>query len=554
MSLSHLPRFAKRGLAALLAVGALVAAAPASAQSNVLRVVPHSNLAVLDPIWTTAYMSRNHGYMIYDTLFGTDEKGQIKPQMVESWTVSPDNRLYTFKLRKGLVFHDGQPVTGEDAIASIERWGKRDAMGSALMQFVSRMDSPAPDTFRIFLGEACGFVLEALGKPGSSVPFIMPKRIASTDPFKQIEEHIGSGPYVFKRDEFKPGDKAVYLKFDKYVPRSEPPSGTTGGKRVYVDRVEWNLALRDTQAQLAALQKGEVDIVESLAFDLYEQAKKDPNLQLPVYSNVGLQYMARFNHLHKPFDNPKIRQAAIAAFSQEPFLRAQVGVKELYKACPSMFMCNTPYGVTNGSELQAKGGMRRAQELLKEAGYDGTPVVIMKPTDLVTITKLPDVAAQLLRQAGFKVDLQAMDWQTLVGRRAKKDAPTAGGWHMFLTAWTAHDVWSPISNPTMDTRGEKSVWFGWATDDQMPKLRDQFMRATDEGEKKKLAGAIHARAFEIGTHAPLGEFQQPMAARKNISGFFIQNSNIYWNLKKTGYRWPRKAARPASACVPSPRP
>ena len=534
MSLSHLPRFAKRGLAALLAVGALVAAAPASAQSNVLRVVPHSNLAVLDPIWTTAYMSRNHGYMIYDTLFGTDEKGQIKPQMVESWTVSPDNRLYTFKLRKGLVFHDGQPVTGEDAIASIERWGKRDAMGSALMQFVSRMDSPAPDTFRIFLGEACGFVLEALGKPGSSVPFIMPKRIASTDPFKQIEEHIGSGPYVFKRDEFKPGDKAVYLKFDKYVPRSEPPSGTTGGKRVYVDRVEWNLALRDTQAQLAALQKGEVDIVESLAFDLYEQAKKDPNLQLPVYSNVGLQYMARFNHLHKPFDNPKIRQAAIAAFSQEPFLRAQVGVKELYKACPSMFMCNTPYGVTNGSELQAKGGMRRAQELLKEAGYDGTPVVIMKPTDLVTITKLPDVAAQLLRQAGFKVDLQAMDWQTLVGRRAKKDAPTAGGWHMFLTAWTAHDVWSPISNPTMDTRGEKSVWFGWATDDQMPKLRDQFMRATDEGEKKKLAGAIHARAFEIGTHAPLGEFQQPMAARKNISGFFIQNSNIYWNLKKTG--------------------
>ena len=233
-----------------------------AAQDKVLRIVPHSNLAILDPIWTTAYMSRNHGYMIYDTLFGTDEKNQIKPQMVDTWSVSPDNRLWTFKLRKGLEFHDGKPVTGEDVIASLARWGKRDAMGSALMTFVERMDAPAPDTFRIFLREACGFVLEALGKPSSNVPFIMPKRVADTDAFKQIEEYIGSGPYIFKRDEFKPGDKAVYLKNTKYVPRKEAPSGTAGGKYVYVDRVEWNLALRDAQAQVNALQKGEVDIIE----------------------------------------------------------------------------------------------------------------------------------------------------------------------------------------------------------------------------------------------------------------------------------------------------
>ena len=523
----------RRSLVCLAAATlALLGATAAQAQDKVLRVVPHSNLAILDPIWTTAYMSRNHGYMIYDTLFGTDENGKVKPQMVDTWTVSGDNRLWTFKLRKGLEFHDGKPVTGEDVIASLQRWGKRDAMGSALMQFVQRMDSPAPDTFRIFLGEACGFVLEALGKPGSSVPFIMPKRIAETDAFKQIEEHIGSGPYIFKKDEFKPGDKAVYLKNPKYVPRDEPPSGTAGGKRVYVDRVEWNLALRDAQAQVNALKKGEVDIIESLGFDFYEAAKKDADIQLPTYANLGLQYMARFNHLHKPFDNPKVRQAAIAAMTQEPFLRAQVGVKELYKTCPSMFICGTPYGSTAGSDIQAKSNMRKAQELLKASGYDGTPIVILKPTDLASIQKLPDVAAQLLRQAGFKVDLQAMDWQTLVGRRAKKDPPAQGGWHMFLTAWNVFDVWSPIANPTADTRGEKSGWFGWASDDKLPELRNQFMRATDEPTKKKLADQIHARMFEIGTHAPLGEFSQPMAARKNISGFFITNGNIYWNIKK----------------------
>jgi peptide/nickel transport system substrate-binding protein len=253
---------------------------------------------------------------------------------------------------------------------------------------------------------------------------------------------------------------------------------------------------------------------------------------MPKYATYGLQYMARFNHLNKPFDNPKVREAAIAAFSQEAFLRAQVGVKELYKPCGSMFICNTPYGSTAGSDVQMKSNMKKAQDLLKASGYDGTPIVLMKPTDLASIQKLPDVGAQLLRQAGFKVDLQAMDWQTLVGRRAKRDPIDKGGWHMFMTAWQAFDVWSPIANPTTDTRGEKSTWFGWATDDKLVELRNKFMRATDEAEKKKLADQMHARMYEIGTHVILGEYDQPMAARKNISGFFVTNGNIYWNLKK----------------------
>jgi peptide/nickel transport system substrate-binding protein len=533
-SLMLLNPITKRGVIGVVLAGTALLSLPALGQGDAktLRVVPHSNLAILDPIWTTAYMSRNHGYMIYDTLFGTDEKAQIKPQMVDTWSVSPDNRLWTFKLRSGLAFHDGKPVTSEDVVASLARWGKRDSMGTALMTFVERMDTPSADTFRIFLREQCGFVLEALGKPSSNVPFIMPKRIAETDAFKQIEEHIGSGPYMFVKEEFKPGDKAVYVKNTKYVPRKEAPSGSAGGKNVYVDRVEWNLALRDAQAQLNALQKGEVDIIEALGFDQFETAKTLPNVQLPKYSTVNLQYMARFNHLNKPFDNEKVRRAALAAFSQEPFLRAQVGVKELYTSCASMFTCGTPFASNAGSDIQSKSNMRKAQELLKASGYDGTPIVLMKPTDLASIQKLPDVAAQLLRQAGFKVDLQAMDWQTLVGRRAKKDPIDKGGWHMFLTAWQGYDIWNPISNAALDTRGEKSGWFGWAKDDKMVELRAEFMREVDAAKKKKLAEAIQARAFEVATHAPLGEYTQPMAASKNVSGFFITNGNIYWNLKK----------------------
>jgi peptide/nickel transport system substrate-binding protein len=516
-----------------LLVTFILAAALGSAfsQDKVLRVVPHSNLNILDPIWTTQYMARNHGYMVYDTLFGTDEKSGIQPQMVDKWTVSPDQRLWSFTLREGLEFHDGKPVTGEDVIASLERWGKRDAMGQKLMSFVERMDSPSPNTFRISLREACGFVLEALGKPSSNVPFIMPKRVADTPADKQITDAIGSGPYIFKADEFKPGDKAVYVKNQKYRPRKETPSGTAGGKHVYVDRVEWNLALRDAQSQVNALANAEVDVIERPAFESYEQLRQIKNVTLVTKDPLGFQYMCRFNHLHPPFNNAKVRQAALAAMPQEPFLRAQVGDRDLYKPCASMFTCGTPYGSTKGSDIQSKSNMKKAQELLKASGYDGTPVLIMKPTDLASIGKLPDVAAQLLRQAGFKVDLQAMDWNSLVSRRAKKEPPAQGGWNIFCTAWVAPDIWNPLANAAIGGAGEKS-WFGWPTDAELEKLRDDFARATDEGKKKALAEAIQTRAFEIGTHAPLGEYVNPLAARQSVSGWVIGPGDIYWNVRK----------------------
>ncbi len=518
-----------------LFIGALLALALGTAwaqdKEKVLRVVPHSNLNILDPIWTTQFMARNHGYMVYDTLFGTDEKNRVQPQMVEKWTVSPDQRLWTFTLRAGLEFHDGAPVTAEDVIASLQRWGKRDAMGQKLMTFVERMDAPKPETFRIFLREACGIMLEALGKPSSNVPFIMPKRVAETPADQQIQDAIGSGPYIFRKEDFKPGDKAVYVKNAKYRPRKETPSGTAGGKHVYVDRVEWNLALRDAQSQVNALANGEVDVLERPAFESYEQLKTHPTVMIVTKDPLGFQYMGRFNHLHPPFNNAKVRQAAIAAMQQEPFLRAQVGVKEYYKTCPSMYTCGTPYGSAKGSEIQSKSNMRKAQEMLKASGYDGTPVVILKPTDLAAIQKLPDVAAQLLRQAGFKVDLQAMDWNTVVSRRAKKEPPAQGGWNIFLTAWLAPDVWSPLTNAALGTAGEKS-WFGWPSDAEIEKLRDQFARETDAAKRKALAEAIQVRAFEIGTHAPLGEYVNPLATRKNVTGWVIGPGDVYWNVKK----------------------
>jgi peptide/nickel transport system substrate-binding protein len=268
-----------------------------------------------------------------------------------------------------------------------------------------------------------------------------------------------------------------------------------------------------------------------MAFEHYEPLQKEKGVKV-LKPKIGQQYMCRFNHLHPPFDKAEVRRAALASFDQRPFLKAQVGVDELFKPCASMFTCGTPYASTAGSEVM-KASMRKAQEMLKSSGYKGTPVVLMKPTDLAAIDKLPEVAAQLMRQAGFKVDLQAMDWQTLVSRRAKKDAPAAGGWNMFCTAWVAPDIWSPVNNAALDARGEKSGWFGWPDGPKLQDLRAQFMRETDAAKKKQLAEAVQAEAFAIGTHAPLGEFVPPAAVRANISDLNMSGlAHIYWGVKK----------------------
>src|SRR6185312_15168262 len=178
-------------------------------------------------------------YMVWDTLFAMDEKLQVQPQMVDRWELSLDRLTYTFTLRDGLKWHDGQSVTSADCIASLKRWGAKDFMGQKLLSFVDRMEALNDKTFRLILKEPYGLVLDSLAKPGSSVPFMMPKRIAETDPGTQIKEIVGSGPFIFKKDEWKPGEKIVYVRNPDYVPRAEPPSGLAGGKIAKVDRVEW---------------------------------------------------------------------------------------------------------------------------------------------------------------------------------------------------------------------------------------------------------------------------------------------------------------------------
>jgi len=499
-------------LASVVALAAVSAAPFASAQT--LKVVMHSDLKVLDPIWSGAYIVRTHGYMLYDTLFAMDEQFEIKPQMVDSWSTSDDGLTWTFKLRDGLEWHDGTPVTAEDCIASLKRWAVRDSMGLKLSQSLQDYKVVDPKTFQLVFKEKFGPVLESLGKPSVVVPFMMPKRIAETDPYKQIEDYTGSGPFILKKDEWKPGEKTVYLKNTKYKPRPEPASGLAGGKVVNLDRVEW-VWIQDTETQVNALLKGEVDMLESVNYDTLPVLEKDKNVRL-ITGRTSNQYVFRMNWLIPPFNNVKIRQAAMVALSQEEFLQANIGDKRYYKVCKALFTCGTPLASDVAMENVLNGNAQKAREMLKEAGYDGTLIVMPQPTDLNVIKQLPIVAKAQLERAGFKVEVQATDWTTMVNRLVtKKGPPSEGGWNSFATSWTQVDILDPLMTPYLAATCDKAR-AGWPCDEKMEALRDKYVRATTPAEKKAAAEEVQRLFVEIVTHVHLGEWTAVSAVRANV--------------------------------------
>src|SRR5450756_344789 len=514
----HIPRWKRPSIVSGIAllVSALSATSPAFAAGKTITAVMHADLRT-PGMMTTAYIVRDFGYMIFDTLLAQDSNFKIQPQMAE-FKVSDDKLTYTFTLRDGLKWHDGAPVTAEDCVASLKRWGKADGMGQKLMDFTASIEATDDKTVTLKLKQPYGMVLDSIGKPSSLVPFMMPKRMAESPADKPLPELIGAGPFKFVPAEFQPGVKAVFEKNTDYVPRKEQPDWTSGGKVVKVDRVEW-ITMADAQTAANALQSGDIDFMEVPAFDILPVLNANKDIKVETLSKFGFQTGGRMNFLYPPFDNVKVRRAAFMALNQKDVLDALVGNPEYYRICGAVFICDTPLATDVGSETLVKGdGMAEAKKLLAESGYDGTPVVIMAPGDVVSLKAQPIVAAQLLREAGFKVDLQATDWQTVVSRRASQKPPKEGGWNMFFTNFTSADAANPIASVSIGGRGRNGGWFGWAEDARIEQLRDAFARSLSPEEQKKIAADIQKEVYDQVILIPLGQFLQPSAWRKSLNG------------------------------------
>src|SRR5665213_2429704 len=532
----HISRWKRPAIVSRVALSALALstalAVSLPAQAKTITAVMHGDLRTPGML-TTAYIVRDFGYMVYDTLLAEDANFKIQPQMAD-WKVSDDKLTYTFTLRDGLKWHDGTPVTAEDCVASLKRWGKADGMGQKLMDFTASLEATDAKTITLKLKEPYGLVLESIGKPSSLVPFMMPKRLAETPPGKPIPEQIGSGPFKFGQAEFQPGVKVVYEKNKDYVPRKEPPSWTSGGKVVKVDRVEW-ITMPDAQTAVNALQSGDIDFMEIPSFDILTVLAANKDIKVETLNKLGFQTVGRMNFLLPPFDNVKVRRAALLAMNQKDVLDALIGYPEYYKICGAFFVCGTPLATDVGSETLVKGnGMAEAKKELAASGYDGTPIVIMAPGDVVTLKAQPVVAAQLLREAGFKVDLQATDWGTVISRRTSQKPVKEGGWNMFFTNWAGADLVNPIVNFAIGGQGTKGGWFGWAEDPKIEQLKNDFAHASSLDEQKKIASSIQQEAYDQVIYIPLGQFVQPSAWRKSLTGVLDGPATpIFWNIDKS---------------------
>ena len=348
-------------------------ATPAIAQgAKVLKFVPQANLANFDPIWGTQYVVRNASQLVWDTLYGLDSKLQPKRQMVESEEASADGLTWTFKLRDGLKFHDGEKVLAKDVVASITRWTNRDAMGLMLKAIQKELVAVDDRTIKWVLSKPYPKITYALAKVGTPCCFIMPERLAKTDPFKQIDEYVGSGPMRFVRADWKPGALAAFEKFKDYVPRNEPGKWWSGGKVMHLDRIEW-VIMPDPATASAALQNGEIDWWETPVPDLVPVLKRNRNIKVDIADPLGNIGAFRLNHMHPPFNNVKARRAVQVALSQEDYMRAVVGSDDkLWKPIPSFFTPGTPlYSEDGGEPLKGKRDYDLAKKLLAEAGYSG---------------------------------------------------------------------------------------------------------------------------------------------------------------------------------------
>ncbi len=510
-------QFVGRAAASALVSGIARPAVVRAASATTLKFIPYADLALLDPL-VSAFVTRNHVMMVFDTLFALDATGATQHQMLAGHTVDADQKVWTLTLRDGLLFHDGTPVRGRDVVASLRRWGVKDAFGQAVMAATDDLSAPSDKQIVFRLNRPFPLLPRALAKPTNLMAVVMPERLAATPPGKLLNEMVGSGPFRFLPDQRVSGARNVYAKFDKYLPREGLASFCAGPRIANFERVEW-LTTPDPSTQAAALRAGEVDWVEQPVMDLVPSLKADSNLRVEVVETTGLIGVLRFNQLYPPFDNPAIRRAALHAVNQKEFMTAVAGEAGPgvindhvgFFAPSSVYASNA--GMENFSDNPDLAALRKD---VMAAGYKGEKVVFLGAADVPRITAICEVGADVLSKIGLDVDYVSTDWGTVVQRTTRRQPIAEGGWSIFGSMWGGLDWDNPAGDAALRGNG-KNAWFGWPEAPKLEALRDQWLRATDFPTQKALAADIQRQAFVDAPAMPLGLYYQPVAYRNSLT-------------------------------------
>ena len=518
-----------------LATAGAALAAPKIVQAQnrrVLKFVPDADLAVIDPVITTSYQTRDHGYMVFDSLYGQDDQYRIRPQMAEGHVMEDDGKTWKIALREGLKFHDGEKVLARDCVASIQRWGKRDSFGQALMAATNELVAQDDRTIVFRLKNPFPLLPDALGHYSPNMLPIMPARLAETDPSRQITEMVGSGPFRFKADERVPGSRVVYEKFEGYVPRNEAAERTAGGKVVHFDRVEWSI-IPDVSAVANGLIQGEIDWWGGPTADLRPVLQRSRNVRLFTMIPTGTIATMRFNQLQPPFDNPAIRRAIVQAVTQSDYMIAIQGEdKALWREGVGYFCPDTPMDTQAGMEnLNAPRNLENVKRLLAEAGYKGEKVVLLAPQDIPSTKAIAEVTFDLFKRIGLNVEAQAMDWATVVQRRTKQEPVDQGGWSVFHTSWGGVDQFNPAVHAFLRGNGRQGI-MGWPISPTIEALRAEWLLAPDLAAQQKVCEALQLQAFRDVPYIPLGQVRAQSAHRSNLEGV-LTGLPVFWNVKRS---------------------
>lgn len=521
---------------AAIALGLAAAlAAPAQAQPQApLRAVMNIELQVVDPIVTTATVTRTLGYMVYDMLVGMDSKGVYRPQMLQGWTTSDDHLTWTFTLRPGLAWHDGAPVTAEDCVASLKRWAQVDAFGKRLMTATQDIRVIDARTFQFVLSRPFAFVIEAIGKPNAILPVMMPARMAATPPGKANTETVGSGPFTFRREEWRPGDRAIFRRNPAYVARSEPPDGFAGGKVAKLDAIEI-VSMPDPATRVSALQTGAVDYLEVLPIDYIDLMRKDPKVKVVIQPPTAhIMGGLSVNNLLPPFNDVRIRKALQIALDQKEIMAGLGLPADMYLPfCQAVFLCGGPYQNDAGVAALREPSAEKARALLKEAGYKGERVVLLHSTDSATINPISLVVIDQIKRAGFNLDVVSQDYSSLAQRRLKKDPLDQGGWSLMPVVWSGYDMINPLSHYATSYSCGGS-YPGWNCDPDMPPLVARFEVESDPAQRQALAREMQQRVLDQAPQMFLGQFSPPTAYRANLTGVLPTGVHTFWNVARTG--------------------
>lgn len=497
---------------------------------SVLKIRDVGDIQQMDPLLSTNYPMRDMSYLIWDTLFAVDANFEVQPQMVGDYSVSDDGKTYEFTLRDGLMFHDGAAVTTADVIASIERWMSKDSLGLQIKKRLDKIEAIDDTSWRIVLTEPFGQLLNGLGRMTAYPLFIMPERLAKTPIGEKLPDLTGSGP--FKLADWQPGVVFAVEKFDDYVPRDEPPSNLAGGKLAKVDRIE-RLTIPDGMSALNALLAGEIDMLTGVPYDAIALLDGDDSIEYGPRPMLGQSVQIVLNHTQPPLDNIKVRQAVQLALSQEAFMLTLLGDHdELYEICPSIFMCGAPYATDVNSERYMTEDYEGAKALLKEAGYDGTPITFLHPTDQQFQRDMGIVLIDKLQKGGFVVDDRQIDLATMFSRRNNNGPVAEGGWNMFLTAFGGDAMMDPLTNPYV-TGACENAFVGWPCDEELQANWNEFLLAGDAEARKAAAVKIQDRSNEIVTFVPMGQYSGVSAWSSKLDGLIQSPLQVYWNIEKS---------------------